>query len=422
MIESTVERKQIELKQKLSSLTEEFDYWLTQSKPKGYFEKHHTQISAVTHILDQLHQGVKQRVKAAQTPEKILAVSHTAAQMMLAVHRIWEYFRSKFIQRREERLGKYLRAADEFAWACYQPVLDCANAAQPGAYRKEPPLVFFNGGSSPFSVSRERSFEGEAVPNELLSGPELRRVLNSLPIPVIGVPWFQVAHLPDALVIGHEVGHTIEDDFKLTDSLNKHLQVAFQAGIEEKHQPAWQAWAGEIFADLYGCLATGPAFVSSLMDFLVRNTSVLEQENRIAPHWGEYPTNHLRMFCNFAVLKAMDFAEEEDLRTTWLAHCPAPQLAAFVPDVEKIVDALLTNTYAQLGNQTLLNFEYPHPEMPAINIKFRFNAEQQEKAQQTVRALRNGEALTHTQDMRVLFTASRLPTVRSFFSGFRKFQ
>lgn len=409
MTASMVERKRIELTQKLSSLNEEFEYWLTQSNPQAAFEKHHSQIRAVTSILRQLQQGINQRVAAAQTPDQLLTISHIAAQMTLSVHRIWEYFRSKFIQRREERLSQYLRAADEFAWACYQPVLEGANAATPGKFRKEPPLVFFNGGSSPFSVSRARSFEGEAVPNELLSGPDLRRVLNSLPLPVIGVPWFQVAHWPDALVIAHEVGHTVEDDFHLTDSLQEHLETALQAGIDAAHHAAWRAWLGEIFADLYGCLATGPAFVGSLMDFLVRTSGALAQENRLEPNWEAYPTNPLRLLFNFAVLRAMGFTvEAEALRITWQVLCPTHQLQSYEADVEPIVTELLTNNYPPLGQQTLLDFESPQPEAPTKKIKFRFSPEQQSKALQIVKALKSGEALTQTQDFRVLLAASRL--------------
>src|SRR5262245_11410 len=118
MMETIAARKRVELTQKLTSLKEEFAYWQTQSNPKGYFEKHNSQIRAVINILNQLYQDVEQHFEAAQTTDKILAASHTASQMMLAVHRIWEYFRSKFIQRREERFAKYLGAADEFAWAC----------------------------------------------------------------------------------------------------------------------------------------------------------------------------------------------------------------------------------------------------------------------------------------------------------------
>jgi hypothetical protein len=409
MTEVHANRKRIEVEQKLNSLNEEFMYWLTQSNPQGAFEKHHSQIRAVTSILQELQQRVNQRVAAAQTPDQILTVSHIASQMTLSVHRIWEYFRSKFIQRREERLSQYLRAADEFAWACYQPVLDVANAAQPGKFRKEPPLVFCNGGSSPFSVSRERSFEGEAVANELLSGPELRRVLNSLPLPVIGVPWFQVAHWPDALVIAHEVGHTVEDDFHLTDSLHEHLETALQSGIDATRHAAWRAWIGELFADLYGCLATGPAFVGALMDFLVRAPGALAQENRLEPNWGEYPTTPLRLLFNFEVLVVMGFiAEADSLRATWQTLCPAHQLQPYDADIAPIVTALLTRTYPSLGNQTLLDFESQLPEPLAKKTKFRFSAEQQKKALQTVQALKTGEALTQTQDFRVLLAASRL--------------
>src|SRR6185312_7371364 len=84
---------------------------------------------------------------------------------------------------------------------------------------KEPPLVFFNGGSSPFTMPRNYAFQAEAVAGESIESEQVTAILRALPIPVIGVPWFQIQHLPEMLVVAHEVGHDVESDFKLTDDL-----------------------------------------------------------------------------------------------------------------------------------------------------------------------------------------------------------
>jgi hypothetical protein len=63
------------------------------------------------------------------------------------------------------RFQDYLYAADELAWACYEPAQrKVVPEHVPTEQVKEPPLVFFNGGASPFVSSREQSYEAEAVP------------------------------------------------------------------------------------------------------------------------------------------------------------------------------------------------------------------------------------------------------------------
>ena len=69
--------------------------------------------------------------------------------------------------------------------------------------------MFLNGGISPFAISRGKAFQAEEVIGQAF--PEDRRLrmyLRQIPVSVIGVPWFQVCHLPDILVLAHETGHT----------------------------------------------------------------------------------------------------------------------------------------------------------------------------------------------------------------------
>jgi hypothetical protein len=295
---SLPERKLVELTQKLSGLDAEFGYWLNQSEAGCIFEKNHTQIRAVVAPLQRLRTQISNRLdQAAKGPETLIARGQGVEKMILATRRIWEFFRSKLAQRLEEQLAPYLAAADEYAWACYRPAQEQASLDWGNLHRKEPPLVFCNGGLSPFALPRDRPFEAEDVPNENLSGPELRRVLDRLPVAVMGVPWFQVHHLPDALVIGHEVGHAVEEDFGLARQIEG-LWTAALERIDAAHRAAWTDWRAELVADFYGGLCAGPAYVGAPMDFLTGDRTVVEGESRISPNWGLYPTAYLRMQFN----------------------------------------------------------------------------------------------------------------------------
>lgn len=395
MIAPIAERKLVELNRKLSSLDGEFDHWLKQSEENQPFQKHHWQIRAVIEILNRLRARIEAKLGGVNGANQPLAQGRAVEKMILDVHRIWEYFRGKLAQRHEDRFKRYLAAADEFAWACYKPVLDAAAVVNPNRVRREPPLIFFNGGSSPFSVSRDRAFEAEQVPGEPLSGPALKKVLDSLPIPVIGVPWHQVAHLPDALVIGHEVGHTVEDDFGLTPALEKRLQEELDKSVDSKRHEAWQKWLGEIFADLYGCLTAGPAFVSALMDFLAGDPDTLATQSRTEMDWGRYPTDCLRIVFNLAALRALGFtAESGRLEQNWLAGYPSHSMTSFVTDAKLIAPALLEVKYAQLGDRSLREI-------------VTFGAKEQEKAEEVAKEI-NREDIITLGNIRELFAAVRL--------------
>jgi hypothetical protein len=72
-----------------------------------------------------------------------------------------ECVESKLVQRWDEDLRRFLQLADELAWSCYQPALEASKSG-----RRKPPLVFLNGGLSPFALSRDRAFRAEDVPGQ----------------------------------------------------------------------------------------------------------------------------------------------------------------------------------------------------------------------------------------------------------------
>lgn len=350
-----VERKRQELRAKGKALEREFAHWLAQSEAGRPFEKHHSQIRRISARLS----GVLRTIGAereALTDADVLTRGAQVEQKILATHLVWEFFRSRIALRADEYLRRYLRACDEFAWACYEPFLKRVGVG------KEPPLVFLNGGWSPFAVSRDVSFKWDR-PGFLVDGPavswletgEFQQAVEKLPVPMIGVPWFQVNHLPDALVLGHEMGHIVEIDFGLAKPLEKAIAAA---QVPAARLEAWQAWRREAFADVFGCLAGGPRFGDTLFDFLATDRDKVKNERRAAPTWGLYPSRWMRVGLVAETLRHMGFGDDADrLRASWRTEFDAPlHNAEFDDDLGKIAAATLKGPYPAIeraGDATL---------------------------------------------------------------------
>ncbi len=351
------DRKVVELEQKLSSVTSEFAHWQSVTAEDGALPQHNSQVLRLTRQLGALAETVSTRLhEIAGNPDRFSRESHQVEVMILDIHKIWDYFRSKLAQRQVDLFRKYLAAADDFAWACYEPALRVIDPAIiPAESVKEPPLVFLNGGWSPFAIPRGKPFEAELVPGEDITSSDFLGVLQSLPISVIGLPWYHIQHLPDAVLIGHEVGHSVEDDFGLTGRLSNLVDAALEAeAVCEDRRAAWRTWQGEIFADVYGILATGPAFVGGLRDFLVGTSEDIMSERRSSSWWSAYPTVALRVRINLAVLEKLAFKDDAArLRAAWLARFPRHAMAAFENDIDAVVSAMLVGPYPEFRGKSL---------------------------------------------------------------------
>lgn len=312
MTPSFAERKTVGLKQKLAALAADFDEWQKATAPGQSLEKHYTQVTAITAHLEGLRTSTEGLLADAIRDGTVLDDGRNIESLILGIRRIWEFFRLKLVQRRDSGLITYLQLADELAWGCYKPVLDEFPKA-----RREPPLVFLNGGLSPFALSRDQAFPAEAVPGEPLGGRTYDQVLQRLPIPIIGVPWYQTAHLPDLPVVAHETGHAVEHDFQWQSEIKNRIDDSLKGTPSVDHTNAWKAWSSEVFADAWGCLALGPAYASALRDFLVQGHDSVAQE--VATDTGQYPTATLRMLICAALLEKEFPAEAAACKSDWIA-------------------------------------------------------------------------------------------------------
>lgn len=390
---SIAQRKEAELKLKLETLESEFQEWITASADGAAFEKHHSQILAITGHL----QGLRDAVAGLSIAgPMVLKTARNVQSLILGIRRVWEYFRSKLVQRNEQAFRYYLRAADELAWSCYEPLLRLRCPDPFAACRREPPLVFLNGGLSPFALARDRAFQAEEVAGELLpEDRKLQKALKQLPISVIGVPWYQVGHLPDALVIAHETGHAVESDFGLKEEVKK----AIQAAVPGARAPAWQEWQDESFADLYGCLTTGPAYLTSLIDFLAIDPDVVKTESRIAPAWGAYPTTQLRILLCREALRLTGFDKEAgDVATQWSTTYSGDHLmSAYDADLPNVAKAVLQAPLQGLAGKSLTS-------VPGLL----FTRAEWNEAQTVASFLNDNSEPTDAQSPRALFAGARI--------------
>jgi hypothetical protein len=337
---------------KLASLESEFTSWENDSADGTRpLRLHHSQIGRITGVLRKLRSEIANPLAATGAAKTL--TDRQVETTALELYRMWEFFRSKFAMRKVEWLRNYLNAVDDFALACYKPARDAAAAAGTvsATALKEPPLVFFGGGWSPFAMSRDFPFEAEAVPGAPVRNDAFKASLKKLPLPVVGIPWFQIGHLPDAVVVGHEVGHLVEDDLGLGATMANLIAGA----ADPSRQAAWRSWSGETFGDFYGQLATGPAFVGALAEALSDDPTIIAKEKINGPAWSAYPTTYLRMKVNFAMLRAQNLSAAADaLEAEWQAAYGATHnMAAFDADAKPIADALRDTAIPQLGNKTL---------------------------------------------------------------------
>ena len=111
------QRKEAELLAKLASIDAELEYWQAQAGPQGVLAKHNSQLARVASQLTPVLARVRADIEAAE----LGATWPRFERQILDLHRVWDFFREKLALRYVDWFADYLLAADEYAWACYEP-------------------------------------------------------------------------------------------------------------------------------------------------------------------------------------------------------------------------------------------------------------------------------------------------------------
>ena len=378
-----------ELNARLAGIETELDYWKQQTQPGARFERHCSQVQRLATVVGEPITGLRRELEKIVDDQELLAQAEQLEKNVLALHSIWEVFRSKLLLREDELLKTVLPAFDDLAWACYQPAM-----LRFGLGSKEPPLLYFTTLWSPFAQGRDTSFQNEVRASVgALNQDEFLDILQSLPVPLIGLPWYHAAHIPGAIVIAHEVGHIVERDFGLTPA----IQAAVKgAGLAEPD--AWSSWATEVFADVYGCLGMGPAFVGAMMDLLASGLAVVHEE-KPKPN-GKYPTRSMRVSLMLQVLQAIALNDEaQRLDATWQAtYGPRLIPTGYEADIPKVVASLLRGPYLAINGTPI-----------ALNDVLNFPQDYLQKAKDIADDANNGweNNLRTYRETRCFFAAAR---------------
>ncbi len=334
-------RRYAEIEAKRSSLRVELDSWKHITDTVASLRRYNSQIRLLDATLSGMLETVEGAMREAPIESTVLDRGTDWENDILAAHSIWEIFRSKYALRQNELFCDYLAACDDLAWECYAPAR--ARFAAAGLPSRTPPLVYLSSTWSPFVQSRDSNFQNEVratgVDSAALRREAVRGVLGRLPIPLVSLPWYQAFHLPGAILLAHEMGHVVQHDFDLEGAISAALVRA-----RLQFPEVWVGWAAETFADIYGCLAMGPAFAGALIDLLLASVATVTNEER---RGGTHPVRALRVEIVLTVLDRTGYRlDSQRLRESWNATYPAPvKMQDFIADVASIVEVLLEGPY-----------------------------------------------------------------------------
>ncbi|PSL51720.1 hypothetical protein B0I31_11833 [Saccharothrix carnea] len=337
---SRVDRRRVELDVKLAAIEHELALWFGDTGRGLPLRKHRSQLGRVVETLRGLLGRVAEQVELIG-PDSV-DTAYEAQENLLEAYRVWEFFRSKFALRYQDGYRRPLAVADEYAWACYRPVLRAARSARPDLVGKEPPLVHLSGAFSPYAHLRGDRFTVEE-PAGALNSDAFQRVVLSLPVPVVGMPWHQVRHLPDFPLLAHEAGHCVDHDFELADDIEDHLYLAVR-DLPAARRADWDRWGSEAFADCFATLAAGPAYVSALADFLSAPGPPAEGPSA-------HPPPDVRLSLTLAALDVAGLTTHADALRRDLG--PSSEDSPHALDAPSVAAALLGEPHPWLGGRAL---------------------------------------------------------------------
>jgi len=223
-------------------------------------------------------------------------------QQTALVRRLWRWFGDKYDQRDDPSRGEVLRAADEVIWAVHAEVHRAADADPP----PPSPLPYLEEIEAPEAVPRDEPGE------DLKPGyfdDVLRSALARLPIPVVALPPPGPAGPGALLLLGHEVGHHLLYDLAPGRRVLAELGEAVQGAAGAREAARWRAWSQEVFADLVGLVALGPAMITGLLRYELGTEEHLLDRGR-----GRYPAPAVRLALLAEMSRELGLPEHATIR------------------------------------------------------------------------------------------------------------
>jgi hypothetical protein len=198
------------------------------------------------------------------------------------IRRVWRFFADKFDQRITGPFQGYLRAADEVVWSCYRPAFEAVNGGAASAV----PMPYVEPWFSPSATPAQAEF----LPPEFLKEIDKsfqEKVLSKLPVPVLRLPFDQVATPWWLVLVAHEVGHFLQYQLLSGKSLvgaYKDVVTGALGKVSKDDAKDWDQWSCELFADLVSVFLVGPASLKAITELeLARDASLLAGRDDYPP-------------------------------------------------------------------------------------------------------------------------------------------
>ena len=342
-----------ELRRRVEALPREVNEWKKRTVDVVEMNVHFTQIQALEILMNEFVRRERKLLDQLQPEANSNEFHNIALQLIdeiIHAQRAWDFFRDKLELRFSPTFKEPLWLTDTIAWNCYRPVLEQATVA--GILSKdelrEPPLTYLTAEFSPATWERgRRPWDGR----DYVLGTA------SLPIPVIELPWDHVENPWEFLTIHHEVGHDLEADLQLRLALQTVLEEELQkADVPGERISVWQAWQGEVFADLVGLQLGGPAFTEVLMNLLLLPTDQVIYYNTSDPH----PTHYVRILMNAAYSRTLLPGDKAIMEYTHYIEAQwkelygeQPAFQDYVADFSHVFRALMDTALESLNGKTV---------------------------------------------------------------------
>lgn len=345
---------QHEYKPRIHQIAKELSEWKKRVQDDPNFQIHQSQIETidiiVCHYQQQQERLLQQLIIATKGDYSAYAlINESLLSSLIEAHRFWNFFRQKFELRFSPNFQEILWLADTVAWDGYKSVLDMAKSwnivCQDNL--REPPLTYIN---SEFCASTyvrgSRPFDGR----------DYEHGESYLPIPVIEIPAYHLCNIWALITICHEVGHDIEVDLNLRQTLKESLKAHLSdAKVPLERKTRWMKWLYEIFADFVALQLMGPWFTDALVRLLLLNPETVLKYNDDDVH----PTHHLRILLNAKYIRTLDPENErlnqnsESVEYQWKSLYDTNAFDDFVADFPIVISAIMDSRFAILKNVTV---------------------------------------------------------------------
>jgi hypothetical protein len=312
---------------------------------------HQSQVAAITILFDELNKTQATILGALSAEADLQTFKRKRLELeqeLSGTHGILSIFRFVLGQREDPCYRVSLDVADLVAADCYIPCIERAagwKVIDKSRFR-QPPLTYLNALLSPAAFTRRHAFGAFKMPIE--GNSELK-----LPISIVSLPVHHTSAVWTFCALHHEVGHIIDQDLGLSDSIRPLLGAAIAAD----RVPIWVGWLREMIADAFGVLLGHAGYANLLGKLLLLPDAMVTKEDPADKH----PTPYVRIMLLAALLKTIGVSQLSELADAvtkeWReTYAEPPALKPFVGDVEAVADVLMNSALPSLKNHKIIDF------------------------------------------------------------------